>query len=223
MLMEGKSGIAAPQFKEKSFFEYHLYTLQRKTTLKDNQTKQISLFTANNVPIKKIFTYDGAIYRGWWRSSEKEPCNKKVAVSLKFKNEKKCGLGIPLPKGKVRVYKRDVDGSLEFIGEDKIDHTPKDEKIKLFLGNAFDVVGERKCTEHRKISAKVYQNSYEIIIRNHKKEKITVYIIEHLYGDWQILSESNPHTKKDAFTIESPVSVPKDGKATVTYTVQYKW
>ena len=223
MLMEAKSGIAAPQFKEKSFFEYHLYTLQRKTTLKDNQTKQISLFTANNVPAKKIFTYDGAIYRSWWRSSGKEPCNKKIAVSLKFKNEKKCGLGIPLPKGKVRVYKKDSDGSLEFIGEDKIDHTPKDEEIKLFLGNAFDVVGERKCTEHRKISANVYQNSYEITIRNHKKEKVTVYIIEHLYADWQILSESNAHTKKDAFTIEYSVKVPKDGKATVTYTAQYKW
>ena len=223
MLMEAKSGIAAPQFKEKSFFEYHLYTLQRKTTLKDNQTKQISLFTANNVPAKKIFTYDGAIYRSWWRSSGKEPCNKKIAVSLKFKNEKKCGLGIPLPKGKVRVYKKDSDGSLEFIGEDKIDHTPKDEEIKLFLGNAFDVVGERKCTEHRKISANLYQNSYEITIRNHKKEKVTVYIIEHLYADWQILSESNAHTKKDAFTIEYSVKVPKDGKATVTYTAQYKW
>jgi len=223
MLMEAKSGIAAPQFKEKSFFEYHLYTLQRKTTLKDNQTKQISLFTADNVPIKKIFTYDGAIYRGWWRSSEKEPCNKKVAVSLEFKNEKRYGMGIPLPKGKVRVYKKDSDNSLEFIGEDKIDHTPKDEKIKLFLGNAFDVVGERKCTEHRKIAANLYQNSYEITIRNHKKEKITVYIIEHLYGDWQLLSESQSHIMKDAFTIEYPVSVPKDGKATITYTVQYKW
>ena len=223
MLMEAKSGVAAPQFKEKSFFEYHLYTLQRKTTLKDNQTKQISLFTANNVPAKKIFTYDGAIYRSWWRSSEKEPCNKKIAVSLEFKNEKKYGLGIPLPKGKVRVYKKDSDGSLEFIGEDKIDHTPKDEKVKLLLGNAFDIVGERKCTEHRKISANVYQNSYEITIRNHKKEKIIVYITEHLYADWQILSESNAHTKKDAFTIEYPVKVPKDGKVTITYTAQYKW
>ncbi|MCK4244846.1 MAG: DUF4139 domain-containing protein [Candidatus Omnitrophica bacterium] len=223
MLREAKAGIAAPQFKEKAFFEYHLYTLQRKTTLKDNQTKQISLFTATEIPTKKLFTYDGAIYRGWWRSSEKEPCNKKVAVSLEFKNEKKYGLGIPLPKGKIRVYKKDVDGSLEFIGEDQIDHTPKNEKVKLFLGNAFDIVGERKCTEHRKISSRVYQNSYEITLSNHKKEDVKVIVIEHLYGDWQILSESQPHTKKDAFTIEYPVSIPKDGKATVTYTALYKF
>ncbi len=222
-LMEAKSGIAARQFKEKSFFEYHLYTLQRRTTLKDNQTKQISLLTANGVSVNKIFTYDGAIYKGWWRSSQKEPCNKKVAVSLEFRNEKKCGLGIPLPAGKVRVYKKDSDGSLEFIGEDKIDHTPKDEEVKLFLGNAFDVVGERKCTEHKQISSRVYQNSYEITVRNHKKEKIKVHIIEHLYGDWQMLSESQTHIKKDAFTVEYPVSIPKDGKATITYTAQYKW
>lgn len=223
MLREAKARIAAPQFKEKAFFEYHLYTLQRKTTLKDNQTKQISLFTANNIPTKKIFTYDGAIYRGWWRSSEKEPCNKKVTVSLEFKNEKKYGLGIPLPKGKIRVYKKDVDGSLQFIGEDRVDHTPKDEKVKLLLGNAFDIVGGRKCTEHRKISSRVYQNSYEITLSNHKKEDVEVTVVEHLYGDWQILSESQSHTKKDAFAIEYPVSVPKDGKATVTYTVQYTW
>ena len=222
MLYEAKAAIAAPQFEEKPFFEYHLYTLQRKTTLKDNETKQISLFTANSIPAKKLFTYDGAIYRGWWRSSQEEPCNKKVAVSLEFENRKNYGLGIPLPKGKVKVYKKDVDGSLEFIGEDQIDHTPKDEKVRLLLGNAFDIVGERKCTEHRKISSNVYQNSYEITLSNHKKEDVEVIVIERLYGDWQILSESQPHTKKDAFTIEYQVKVPKDGKATVTYTALYK-
>ena len=222
-MLYAKSGISAPQFEEKSFFEYHLYTLQRKTTLKDNQTKQISLFTADNVPVKKLFTYDGAIYRGPWSSSEKEPCNKKVAVSLNFENKKDYGLGIPLPKGKVRVYKKDSDGSLEFVGEDEIDHTPKDEKVKVFLGNAFDIVGERKCTEHKKISSDTYQNVYEITLSNHKNEDVVVTIIEHFYGDWLILSESQKHTKKDAFTIEYSVSVPKDGKSTVTYAALYKW
>ena len=219
-----KAPMEVPQFEEKPFFEYHLYTLQRKTTLKDNQTKQITLFTAPRVSVEKVYTYEGALYRYYyydrWR---RQRCNKKVAVNLDFENSNKNGLGIPLPKGKIRVYKTDVDGTLQFIGEDRIDHTPKDEKVRLFLGNAFDIVGERKITDHRKITTNFYRDSYEITLRNHKDEPVTVKIIERQWGDWEIVEKSHRYEKKDAYTLEFEVTVPKDGEEKVIYTAEYKF
>jgi hypothetical protein len=151
-VMEMAAG--APQFEEKPFFEYHLYTLLRPATIKDNEIKQVSLFPTTNVKVKKIFTYDGT------------RDDKNVKVELEFKNSEAEGLGMPLPAGKIRVYKADVDKSLEFVGEDLIDQTPTDEKVRVFLGNAFDIVGERKRTDFKQISKDVTEESFEIKLRN---------------------------------------------------------
>lgn len=187
---------AAPQFEEKSFFEYHLYTLQRKATLKDNQTKQISLFPSANTDIKKIYLYDGQRYQ------------KKVRVNVEFKNSKQAGLGMPLPKGKIRVYKEDTDGALEFIGEDEIDHTPKDEDIRIFLGNAFDLVGERIVKESRKISDRSREETIEVSLRNHKEEDVVIRVVERFWGDWRILEKTHDPVKQEAGKAEFDVKAP---------------
>jgi hypothetical protein len=202
---------APPQFEEKPFFEYHLYTLLRPSTIKDNETKQVSLFPSASVKTKKIYTYDGA------RNDQN------ISVELEFKNSESEGLGMPLPAGKVRVYQADVDKSLEFVGEDLIDHTPKDEKVRVFLGNAFDIVGERKKTDFKQISDNVSEESYQIILRNHKEEPVEVVVVEHLYSyvQWEIKESSIPYQKKDASTIEFKVQLAKDQEVAVTYTVRY--
>ena len=200
---------AGSGFEERAFFEYHLYTLSRPATVKDRQIKQLSLFPNANVAVKKVYSYDGA------------RDEKKIKVKLEFANSKKAGLGLALPKGKVRVYKRDVDEALEFIGEDRIDHTPKDETVRLKLGDAFDVVGERKVTGHRKISKRVTEETVEIVLRNHKEEAITILVIEHLWGDWEVLESSMEYRKKDARTVEFDVPVKKDGETKLEYKVRY--
>lgn len=216
-----------PQFEEKQFFEYHLYTLQRKTTLENNQTKQISLFAVPKVSVEKVYTYDGALYRWYYYDDwQRQKCNKKIGVNLELKNDEKNGLGIPLPKGKVKVYKADTDKTLQFIGEDQIDHTAKNEKLTIFLGNVFDVVGERKITDHKQIMSIMgmgYRDSYEIILRNHKKEPVTVKVIERQWADWKVVSSSHKYNKKDANTLEFEVTVPSDGEEKVTYTAEYKF
>ncbi|MDZ7260951.1 MAG: DUF4139 domain-containing protein, partial [candidate division KSB1 bacterium] len=202
----------APQFEEKAFFEYHLYTLQRPATVKDNQIKQISLFPTTETKVKKIFTYDGARDQ------------KDVKVNLEFKNSKEDGLGMPLPKGKIRVYKEDeADKSLEFIGEDFIDHTPKDEKVRVYLGNAFDVVGERTQKDRKDLSKRSREETWEIKLRNHKETDIEVTVIEHLYGDWEIRRSTHEWKKKDAQTMEFTVPVKKDGETVIEYVVLFRW
>ena len=174
---------APPQFKEESFFEYHIYKLERKTTLKENQTKQISLLEAQNIPVKKEFVYRGASY--YFQNRYEEPQSKdKVAVFIEVANKKEDNLGMPLPKGTIRVYKLDSDGSSQFVGEDQIEHTPKDEKVRARLGYAFDIGVTRKQTQWEKISKDTYEVAFEISIRNHKKEEITVKVVEPLPGDW---------------------------------------
>jgi len=204
---------AAPQFEEKEFFEYHMYTLPRRTTIKDRQIKQIGLLSASDISANKKYVYNGARY------------GKKVRVNMEFQNKKENNLGMPLPKGKIRVYKADEDGGLEFIGEDMIDHTPKDEKVRVYIGNAFDIVGERKQTRTRKISTRSREETYEIKLRNHKKEDVTVVIEEKMaaYGEWKMVESSHDYVKKDQWTIEFTVNVPKDKEITVTYTVRYVW
>ena len=210
-MMFDMAATGAPQFEEKAFFEYHLYTLLRPATIKDNEIKQVSLFPSTDVSVKKIFTYDGARY------------DKKVRVELEFKNSESAGLGMPLPLGKIRVYKEDVDKALEFVGEDRIDHTPKDEKVRVFLGNAFDIVGERQKIDFRKITDDVTDESYRIKLRNHKEEAVEVVVVEHLYGytEWEIRESSLPYEKKDASTIEFKVNLAPDEEAVLTYTVRY--
>ncbi len=226
MRAEAKS---APQFEEKAFFEYHMYTLQRKTTVKDNQTKQISLLSANNVPVKKLFIYDPVDYYGWnWYYYDNNQTTKeqKIKVKLEIANTKQNNLGMPLPKGKVKVYKKDTDATLQFIGEDKIDHTPKDEIIRLYLGDAFDVVGERKKTNFREDTGSRWaEESFEISLRNHKDSDIEVNVLEHLWrhANWKIIDKSQEFSKKDAQTIEFKVLVAKNSETKVNYTVKYWW
>ena len=196
-------------FEEEAFFEYHLYTLSRPSTLKDNQIKQISLFPTTQVHVRKNYYYDGS------RDA------KKVKVKLEFLNSKEAGVGMALPGGKVRIYKEDRDQALQFIGEDGIEHTPKDEKVRLTVGDAFDVVGERKVMAQKRITDRTWEDTVEITLRNHKEEAVTVHVVEHLWGDWTIRERSHEFVKKDAHTMEFTIPVPKDAEVTVHYTVRY--
>lgn len=213
---------AAPQFVEKEFFEYHIYTLQRPSTIKDNQTKQISLVTADTIPVKKEFLFHGARFYYYNKHGE-VMSNQKVGVFVEMENKKEHNLGIPLPKGTVRVYKHDHEGSLQFIGEDSIDHTPKDEKVRVKLGDAFDIVGNRKQTDWKKIASDTYEASFEISLRNHKKEDVVVKVIEPVPGDWKMLSSSHEYKKTEAFTAEFNIHVPKDKETKLTYRVRMRF
>lgn len=226
---------AAEQFQQTELFEYKMYTLQRKTNLNSNETKQIELVSGRDVASKKMFIYDGIAdqWRYWWNNPSYrnqqtfgEVSNTKVGTYITFRNEKKTSLGIPLPKGKVRVYKLDEDGKEQFIGEDRIDHTPKDEEVRLYLGNAFDIVGERAQTDFKTIaSGKVVEETIRIKIRNHKDEAVTVQVYEHpwRWNQWEIVKKSTEFEKVDQSTIRFPVAVPKDGETVVTYTIRYSW
>jgi hypothetical protein len=192
---------AAPQFKEEEFFEYHIYTLQRPSTIKNQQTKQISLVTADQVPVKKELVYFGA--RQYYHSRYGEVVsNQKINVIVELQNKKENNLGLPLPRGVVRVYKQDAEGSLQFVGEDSIDHTPKDEKIRIKTGNAFDVVGGRKQTDWKKLAADTYEAAFEISVRNHKKEDVVVKVVEPIPGAWTMLSSSHEYKKTEAHMAE---------------------
>ncbi len=221
-------------FEEKAFFEYHLYTLQRPTTLPDNSTKQLELFpAARDVPCEKVLVYYGLgtkypIYGGPMTDRNfGVQSNPKVDIYLRFKNKKEIGLGMPLPSGRIRVSKLDpADQTLEFIGEDTIDHTAKDEEVLIKLGSAFDVVGERKQTDFAvDTSRKTMDESVEIKVRNHKEEKVKVIIKENLYrwATWTITKKTHEFEKIDARTIHFPVEIEKDGEVTVRYSVHYTW
>ncbi|MBN2570363.1 MAG: DUF4139 domain-containing protein [Deltaproteobacteria bacterium] len=210
---------AEPQFKEKAFYEYHIYDLQRKTTIKDRQTKQISLFEAAGVGIKKEFLVQGT--RAYFTNrvggdKTKTPVN----VYVKFKNSKDNSLGMPLPEGIMRIYKKDERGSQQFVGEDRIEHTPRNEEVKLKTGEAFDIVAERRQKDFKKLSTKLYESEWEITLKNRKKNDIVVGVIEPLFGNWQLIENSHQYTKVDAFTIRFDVTVPKDKEVTVTYRVR---
>ena len=236
MAMERKMDVSAPQqgFEEKAFFEYHLYTLGRPTTLPDNSTKQIELFpAARQVPCEKVLVYYGLPERyGYFGSPMMDrelgtQCNKKVDIYLRFKNEEKIGLGMPLPAGRIRVSKLDpADSSLEFIGEDSIAHTPKNEEVLIKLGTAFDVVGERKQTDFAvDTSRKTIDEAFEIKVRNHKTEPVKVIVKESLYrwSTWEITQSTHKYEKIDARTVHFPVTVDKDGEVVIRYKVHYTW
>jgi len=213
---------AAPQFKEDSFFEYHIYTLERQATVKDNQTKQISLVTADDIPVRKELLYYGANYYYHSRYGE-AMSNQKVGVFVEIQNKKENNLGIPLPKGTVRVYKADKEGSLQFVGEDAIGHTPRDEKVRIKLGDAFDVVGSRRQTDWKKIAYDTYEASFEVSLRNHKKEDVVVKVVEPIPGDWTMLTSSHAYTKSEAFTAEFNIPVPKDREVKLAYRVRMRY
>ncbi len=213
---------ASREFAAEGFFEYHLYTLDGRTTIKDNQTKQLTLMAAADVPVRKELIYYGA--QDYYRSAHGTPIsNQKVAVFLEIKNSKENRLGLPLPKGKIRVYKADRSGSQQFIGEDWIDHTPKDEQVKIKLGNAFDVVGERTQKDWRKITANLYEVEWEIALRNHKTEDQTVTVIEPVPGDWQVLQSTHAYEKVEAHTLRYRIPVPKDGTTKLVYRVRLRF
>jgi len=213
---------AAPMIEEKPFFEYHMYTIPMPTTVSENQVKQVELRTANDVPVTKRYVFEpGGRY---WHQRYGDPNTFKVNVYIEFKNAKEAKLGMPLPKGKIRVYKRDpADNELEFVGEDEIDHTPKDELLKLYVGDAFDVVGSKINTDHQQ-GPNWSQDSVKIELRNHKEENVVVRIREHLGGgQWDMLKNEPEFKKIDANTIEFDVPVKANGTSQVTYTVRYRY
>ena len=217
---------AAPMAQE-ALFEYHLYTLGRPTTLADNQTKQVALLGATAVPVRKELLLSGSDY--YYRSSVGDIGQKlKTAVYVEFANCDSSHLGQPLPKGVVRVYKRDSAGNAQFVGEDRIDHTPKNEKVRLHLGDAFDVTADKKQTDFRRrervnTASYVFESAYEIVLRNAKSEAVSVTVREPVPGDWTMLEESQPHAKVAAGTAEWRVSVPASGTTTLKYRVLVRY
>lgn len=220
----------APKVEEKKFDEFHMYTLPLETTLRDRETKQVEFIRAEAVRTKKLYVYDGfsANYYGGLNTNQNYGQNSQpdVAIYREFENREKDGLGIPLPAGRMRFYRIDNDGQLEFTGENIIDHTPKNETVRVYLGNAFDLIGERTRTHFfRHPSQDMMRETFEIEIRNRSKEAVTVQVVEHLcrWSNWEIQEASHTFEKTDAQTIEFPVNVDPDGIQTVTYTVEYTW
>ncbi len=210
------------QFTEESFFEYHLYTLDRPTNLLSNEQKQVTLLEGHGVQVHRQLIFYGASY--YYRGSYGQVVtNQKVGVYLEVKNEEANHLGIPLPKGTVRVYKADKTGASQFIGEDAIDHTPRDEKIRIKMGESFDVVGDRKQTDFKQISSCVDETGWEISLRNHKDAGDEIVVYEPIEGDWEVLSSSQPYEKKDAHTFTFLAKVPGRGETKITYRVRVKW
>ena len=199
---------ASAGFEEKTFFEYHMYTLGRPSTIANNETKQVSLFEPANTPIKKLYRYTVA------------DGSKDVNVVVSFKNAEANGMGMPLPAGKIRLTKLDTDGSEEFLGEDQIDHTPKDEVVEIKVGNAFDVVGETNTIDSKRISDRVSELTIEVKLRNHKKEDLTVSALYNIWGDWQVLESNFTYVKKNARQIEFTVPVAKDGESVLRFRVR---
>jgi hypothetical protein len=227
----------APPVTEKPFDEYHLYTLERPTTLWDRETKQVEFVRAAGFQAKRIYVYDGGRidpsrlqpgnweYQRWQRDFGTQETSK-VLVMQEFKNSEQNHLGMPLPKGRLRFYRRDDAGALQFIGENTIDHTARDETIRVYTGNAFDLVGSRRRTNFRSDQQQGWvDESFEIKVRNHKKEPVDITITEHFYrgSGWDITSSSTKYDKKDSHTAEFPVTVPPDGEQTAIYSVHYSW
>ncbi len=220
-------------FEQKAFFEFHLYTLGRRATLPNNSTKQIELFDqAKQLPAKKVMVYYGLGQPFGWNTPMTDrdlglPMNRKVDVYLEFRNEKALGLGVPLPAGRIRVSQLDVaDDSLEFIGEDRIEHTPKDETVRVKLGSAFDVVGERRQVDFTvDTKARWMEEEIEVKLRNHKDQPVEVIVKENLYRwtNWKVMTKTTDFTKEDARTIHFPVRVAKDAEVVVRYRVRYTW
>ncbi len=230
-------GIAGPAVTEKAFDEYHLYTLERSTTLRDRETKQVEFIHASGVTARQLYVYDGAKidynrFNGWnWDNLRNDrsfgtESNTKIAVMREFVNSQANHLGMPLPKGRVRFYRGNDDGQMEFTGENMIDHTPKDETVRIFTGNAFDLTGERRRTSYTIETGKnSATETFEIKIRNHKKEPMEVHVVEHLYRgkNWEIVSKTDDYQKKDSQTIDFPVTIAPDGEKVITYTAHYSW
>jgi hypothetical protein len=221
--MARKEMSSESQFQEQGFFEYHMYTLQRPTTIRESETKQVSLLEAAGFEVKKEFVVNGQHYYYAGYNSPGQPIKEKVGVYIQFRNSQPNKLGMPLPAGTVRLYKKDDKGNQQFIGEDRIDHTPKDEDVRVKVGDAFDIVAERKQTDYKVIARNVYEYAYEIKIRNHKEGPITVVVNEPIGGDWEMLSSTFEAKKTAAFAAQFNVPVAKDGEATLSYRVRVRY
>ena len=219
MMVDRAARASAPMAQE-SFSDYHLYTLDRKTTVNNNETKQVSMLEATGFPVKKRYIVDGQsfYYRNVYRPGS--PIKDPVQVFYQFKNEEKAGLGMPMPAGVVRVYQNDSKGGTHFVGEDRIDHTPKDEMLNLKIGSAFDIVSERKQIDFEKIASNVYEVEHEVVLRNHKTTPVTVEVNEPIGGTWRIIRSTHEYTKTDAWAAQFNVSVPADGATTLKYRVR---
>jgi hypothetical protein len=215
---------AAPvQFRQEGFSEYHLYTLQRRTSIQNNESKQLSLLTGTGIPVEKFLLVEGESY--YYRNPQGigNPIPQTVKVYYRFKNDEKSSLGMPLPAGTVRVYQADSKGGIQFAGEDAIGHTPKDETVRIYVGNAFDVVAERKQMDYKKIAPNLYEMEYQITLRNHKDGPVNVEVREPVGGDWEVVNSNYKWTKLDSTSIGFEIPVEKDGSATLDYRVRVKW
>jgi hypothetical protein len=212
---------APPMPREEAFAEYHLYTLPRNVTIREKETKQVALLSAAKVKCGKKYELRG---QNHWYMSQMPPMeDQHVGVYIEFRNDEAAGMGIALPGGVMRVYQEDSDGMLQFAGEDRIDHTPKDEDVSIKIGEAFDVVGDRIQTDYQRINNRVHESAYEITLRNHKQSDIVVELVEPLQGDWKVVEKSMDFEKKDAGTIVFKAPVKKDGETKVTYRVRVEY
>ncbi|HLZ50938.1 MAG TPA: DUF4139 domain-containing protein [Candidatus Acidoferrum sp.] len=213
----------AQQFAQENFSEYHLYTLGRRTSVEDKESKQISLLQGSAVPVEKIFVVNGNNY--YYRNAQNpgSPIKDPVLVYYKFRNDEKSGLGIPLPAGNLRVYQKDSRGGILFVGEDRIDHTPKDENVIVHIGNAFDVIAERKQTDYKRIDTHTWEMEFEITLRNHKDSPITVEVNEPIGGDWEMLNSTFKYTKTAAFAAQFKVPIDKNGTSVLRYRIRARW
>src|SRR6267143_3594531 len=211
------------QFQQESFSEYHLYSLGRRTSVEDKETKQISLLQGTGVPVEKVFVVNGQNFYYHNRYNPGSPQKDPVMVFYKFKNEENAGIGMPLPAGNLCVYQKDSKGVVLFIGEDHIDHTPKDETVTVHIGNAFDVVAERKQTDYKRIDTHVWEMEFEITLRNHKESPITVEVNEPIGGDWEMLSSTYKFNKTAAFAAQFKVPVDKNGTSVLKYRIRARW
>jgi hypothetical protein len=214
---------AAPApFQEEAFFEYHIYSLDRRTTIGNNQTKQISLLEAFGSEIQKEFIVKGS--RGYFTSRHQgRAIKQKVDVVISFRNSEENNLGMPLPKGIIRLYKKDSAGSLQFIGEDRIDHTPRNEEVRMTVGEAFDLVAERRQTEYKRLADNLHETSWELVVRNRKKdESVVVSFLEPVWGDWKVVDSSHPYKQTDAFTLRFDVPAGPDEETTVRFRVRIR-
>jgi hypothetical protein len=212
-----------PQFSQEGFSEYHLYTLERRTSIQNNESKQISLLTGTGIHVEKYLSVEGQQY--FYRNPQGigNAVPQPVKVYYRFKNDQKSNLGMPLPAGTVRVYQSDSKGGTQFAGEDRINHTPKDEMVRIYTGNAFDVVCERKQMDYKKLASNLYELEYQIALRNHKDGPVTVEVREPVGGDWEVVNSNFKWEKLDATTIGFSIPVEKDGTATLDYRVRVKW
>jgi hypothetical protein len=218
---ESRSDVAAAApMAQEAFSDYHLYTFGRKTTINNNQTKQLSMLGGTGFPVVKRYVVEGQQF--YYRNAQHPgaPIKDVVQVFYQFKNEERSGLGMPMPAGVVRVYQSDSSGGTQFVGEDRIDHTPKDETLNLKIGNAFDVVVERKQIDFEKIAANTYEVEYEITLRNHKSTPVAVEVNEPLGGTWRMLRSSHEWTKTAAWAAQFQVPVTANGSGTLNYRVR---